>query len=91
MRKIVRRQPLDRSRDRSIAAILAVAALAVPSIAVADEGTYCVRVPPGQSIRLKVPPADPNEPTPIIIEQVGPDIGGVGVALLGRQKQGVPR
>jgi hypothetical protein len=88
MRKIVRRQPLDRSRDRSIAAILAIAALAVPSIAVADEGIYCVRVPPGQSIRLKVPPSDPNEPAPIIVDQIGPDVGGVGVALLGAPEAG---
>jgi len=73
---------MHRSRDRSIAAILALAALAVPSIALAADGTYCVRVLPGQTLQLRVP-AVPNDPTPIIVDQLGPDFGGVEIVMLG--------
>src|SRR6267142_2293244 len=79
----VTKPPMDRSRDRSIAAILAVAALAVPSSALAVEGVYCLRVPPGRTVQIRVPPTDPNEPTPIVVDQLGPDIGGMGVVLRG--------
>src|SRR5215813_13075370 len=83
----VTKPPMDRSRDRSIAAILALAVLAVPSIALADQGIYCLLVPPGRTVQIKLPPTDPNA-DPIIIEQLGPDIGGVGVALLGAPEAG---
>jgi len=81
---------MDRSRDRSIAAILAVVALAVPSSALAVEGVYCLRVPPGRTVQIRVPRdlVDPNEPSPIVIEQLGPDIGGLGIALLGAPEAG---
>src|SRR5206468_3585599 len=90
MRTMVTKPPMDRSRDRSIAAILALAALAVPSIALADEGIYCLRVPPGRTVQIRVPRdlVDPNEPAPIIIDQLGPDIGGLGFALLGAPEAG---
>src|SRR4051794_17929838 len=87
MPSIVMQPPRDRSRDRWIAAILAMGALAVPSIALADEG-ICVRVSPGRVLQIKVPPADPNEPTPIIVDQLGPDVGRIGVALLGTLEAG---
>src|SRR4051794_22565695 len=88
MPSIVMQPPRCRSRDRFSAAILALGALAVPSIALADEGIYCVRVSPGRVLQVKVPPADPNDPTPIIIDQLGPDVGRVGVALLGTLEAG---
>ncbi len=78
----VTKPPMDRSRDRSIAAILAVVALAVPSSALA-EGVYCLRVPPGRTVQIRVPPTDPTAPDPIVVDQLGPDIGGVGVVLRG--------
>jgi hypothetical protein len=63
------KQPGYRSRDRFVAAIFA---LAVPSIALADDGIICPRVPPGGSIQLKVRIIDPTpiiiDPTPIIID-----------------------
>jgi len=63
------KQPGYRSRDRFVAAIFA---LAVPSIALADDGIICLRVPPGGSIQLKVRIIDPTpiiiDPTPIIID-----------------------
>ena len=83
MRTMVTKQPMHRSRDRSIAAILALAALAVPSIALADDGTYCVPVLPSRILQLRVRPAVPNDPTPIIVDQLGPDFGGVGIVMLG--------
>jgi len=73
MRTMVTKQPMHRSRDRSIAAILALAALAVPSIALADDGTYCVPVLPSRILQLRVRPAVPNDPTPIIVDQLGPE------------------
>src|SRR5436190_21783352 len=88
MPSLVMQPPGCRSRDRWITAILALGALAVPSIALADEGVYCVRVSPGRVLQIKVPPTDPNEPTPIIIDQLGPDVGRIGVALLGTLEAG---
>jgi len=88
MPTIVMQPPRYRSRDRWIAAVLALGALAVPSTALADEGIYCVHVSPGRVLQVKVPPADPNDPTPIILDQLGPDVGRVGVALLGTLEAG---
>jgi len=84
MSTIVMRRPVCRSRDRFVAAIFA---LAVPLIALADDGLICLQVPPGGSVQLKVP-IDPmpiiNEPTPIIIDLSAPGPGAVqGVTLLG--------
>jgi len=82
MPTIVMKPTMDRSRDRSIAAILALTALALPSTALAVGGAYCVRVDPGGTAQLSVPVIDPNDPTPIIIDQVvGPAVGEVGIAL----------
>jgi hypothetical protein len=82
MGTVVMKQPVAGARDRLVAAILA---LVVPSIALADEAVVSVQVPPGgtSQFRVVVPPVVPNEPTPIIIDQVGPDFGVVGVAQLG--------
>ena len=82
MPTIVMKPAMHRSRDRSIAAILALTALALPSTALAVDGAYCVRVDPGGIAQLSVPVIDPNDPTPIIIDQVvGPAVGEVGIAL----------
>src|SRR5437763_16965554 len=86
MRTMVTKQPMHRSRDRSIAAILALAALAVPSIALADDGTYCVRLPPGRILQLRVRPAVPNDPRPRIVAQLAPHFGGAGIVMRGARE-----
>jgi hypothetical protein len=79
MSTTVMKQPLSRSRDRFAAAILA---LAVPSTAFAVDGITCLW-PPGGSIQLKVRIPILN-PTPIIVDGLGPDFGAVqGITLLG--------
>ena len=75
---------MARARDRLLMAILA---LAVPSIALADETTVSVEVPPGATSQFRVPPpVRPDDPTPIIIDQIGPDYGAVSVTQLGSQE-----
>jgi hypothetical protein len=70
MRTVVMKQGLVPERARFLAAMLAV--LAAPSIARADDALVSVDVPPGGTSQLiLIPPLDPNEPTPIIIDQVG--------------------
>jgi len=73
---------MARARDGFLAAILA---LSVPSTVLADDPVVSLQVPPGATSQLRVvlPPVIPQEPTPIIIDQVGPDFGVVGVMQLG--------
>ncbi len=79
MRTVLIKQPMARARDRFVAAVLA---LAVPSIALADDTAVSVQVPPGGTSQFRLlPPINPNEPTPIIID--GPGVGSVGVTQLG--------
>jgi len=83
----VTRQELVRTRDRFVVA--AILALALPSIALADDPIVTVDVPPGGTSRLiVVPPLVPNEPTPIIIDGIGPDLGMVTVTQLGAEEAG---
>ena len=78
---MVMKLPLVRARDRFVGAILA---LALPSIALGD-GDLSMLVPPGATtqLRLCLNNPDPNEPTPIIVDQIGPDFGALGITLLG--------
>ena len=81
MSTIVTKQPVCRLHNGFIAAIFA---LAVPSIALADQGVICLA--PGESFQLGLPIRDPtpNDPTPIIVGLARPGFGAVqGVTLLG--------
>src|SRR5215475_5712470 len=78
MGTIVMKLPMDRARVRFLAAILA---FAVPSIALADS---LVQILPGATTQFRLCASDPDpNADPIVIEQLGPDFGAVGVALLG--------
>jgi hypothetical protein len=70
------------------AAVVALAALAAPSGALAVDDVYCVQVPPGATLQVRMHSFDPNDPTPIIVDQIGPDVGGVGISLLGAPESG---
>ena len=78
---MVMKLPMVRARDRFVGAMLA---LALPSIALGD-GDLSMLVPPGATtqLRLCVNNPDPNDPTPIIVDQLGPDFGALGITLLG--------
>src|SRR5215470_19998262 len=80
MRTTVMKQPMVRARDGLVAAIFA---MAVPSIALADDAGISLQVAPGATLQVRVCASDPNEPTPIIVDQLGPDFSSLGVSLLG--------
>jgi hypothetical protein len=78
MRSIAMKHPVRRLPDRFVAAIFA---LAMPSIALADD-IICVPAGPAESFQLKVPIENPtpNDPTPIIVDLFAPF---QGVTLVG--------
>jgi len=75
---------MSRSADRSIAVVLALMASAMPAIALAAD-VQSVSVAPGEAVQLKVPVLDPNDPTPIIIDQA---VGPLDVTLAGAPQAG---